>query len=81
MYAIESKRNDWPGPSASVYVCVRNVSVLQRWEIEVDSMKKLKDNETQKYIYLFMSTMKENNNCPKLSIKTNIYVSPSSHFC
>ena len=25
--------------------------------------------------------MIENNNCPKLSIKTNIYVSPSSHFC
>ena len=24
--------------------------------------------------------MIENNNCPKLSIKTNIYVSPSSHF-
>ena len=43
--------------------------------------KKLKDKETEKYIYLFISTMIENNNCPKLSIKTNIYVSPSSHFC
>lgn len=81
MSAIESKRNHWPGPSASVFACVKNVSVLQRCQIEVDSMKNLKDKETQKYIYLFISKMKENSNCPKLSIKTNIDVSPSSHFC
>ena len=69
---------EWPGPGASVYAFDRNVSVLQRC---LTDKKKSKDKETEKYIYLFISTMIENNNCPKLSIKTNIYVSPSSHFC
>ena len=62
----------------SIYLCWERVRPVGRCLVD---KKKLKDKETEKYIYLFISTMIENNNCPNLSIKTNIYVSPSSHFC